>query len=133
MRLGCYVNWGDDMKYSESELKVLEVLWEYGEMDAKQISEILQDRCGWNKTTVYTFIRRCIEKGSVQREYPFKCRAILTKEEVQDMEIGKVLRNFFDNSPSAFMEAFAGRSDLTDQDIEELHEIILKLKSDRKK
>lgn len=50
------------MKLFESEQKVMEVLWEEGEIPAKRVVEVLSERVGWNKNTTYTVIKKCIEK-----------------------------------------------------------------------
>ena len=53
----------------------MEVLWEEGEIPAKRVVEVLSERVGWNKNTTYTVIKKCIEKGAVQRSEPgFRCR-----------------------------------------------------------
>ena len=66
------------MKLFDSELKVMEVLWEHEEnaaeasekVSAKQIVDVLSQRIGWNKNTTYTVIKKCIEKGAVERGDP---------------------------------------------------------------
>ena len=40
-----------DMKLFDSELKIMEVLWEQGPKSAKEIVDVLSDRIGWNKNT----------------------------------------------------------------------------------
>ena len=45
------------MKLFDSELKVMEVLWEQGEKPAKDIVDVLAARIGWNKNTTYTVIK----------------------------------------------------------------------------
>ena len=45
------------MKLFESEQKVMEVLWEEGEIPAKRVVEVLSERVGWNKNTTYTVIK----------------------------------------------------------------------------
>ena len=38
------------MRFYDSEIKVLEVLWEHGELTAGQIAEILGKEDGWKRT-----------------------------------------------------------------------------------
>ena len=57
-------------KLFDSELKVMEVLWENGAMSAKDIVDVLAERIGWNKNTTYTVIKKCIDKGAVERGEP---------------------------------------------------------------
>ena len=46
----------------------MEVLWGAGEMPARQVAAVLKDSTGWNVNTTYTLIKRCMEKGAVERE-----------------------------------------------------------------
>lgn len=59
-----------DVKLFDSELKVMEVLWELEELSARDIVEILTKRVGWNKNTTYTVIKKCIDKGAIERREP---------------------------------------------------------------
>lgn len=64
------------VKLFDSERKVMEVLWQGGELPAKDIARALADSVGWNKNTTYTVLKKCIEKGAAVREDPgFRCRA----------------------------------------------------------
>lgn len=77
------MNW----KLFDSELKVMEVLWEQGSKSAREIVDVLSERIGWNKNTTYTVIKKCIEKGAIQREEPgFICHALITRDEVAQHE-----------------------------------------------
>ena len=51
------------IKLFDSELKVMELLWEHGELSAKEIAEKTAEQIGWSKTTTYTVLKKCIEKG----------------------------------------------------------------------
>ncbi len=71
------------MKLFDSELKVMEVLWEQGTKSARDIVDVLSQRIGWNKNTTYTVIKKCIEKEAVSREDPgFLCTPLVTRDEV---------------------------------------------------
>lgn len=68
------------IKLFDSELKVMDVLWKEGTITAKQLAEVLGEQVGWNKNTTYTVIKKCIDKGAIERLEPnFLCRAILLK------------------------------------------------------
>ena len=63
----------------DSERKVMELIWKEGEVTAKQISLTLRDTIGWNKNITYTVIKKCIQKGFIERLEPnFVCRALLS-------------------------------------------------------
>ena len=72
------------MKLFDSEWKVMEVLWKKNDRTAKEISLRLADTIGWNKNTTYTVIKKCIEKGAIERREPnFICHAQITKQQAQ--------------------------------------------------
>ena len=77
-----------EKKLYDSELKIMEILWEQGDTAAKEIAAALYQQIGWSKTTTYTVIKKCITKGAIERKEPnFICRALISKEEAQEYEI----------------------------------------------
>ena len=58
------------MKLFDSELQVMEVLWEKGDLCAREVARILADKIGWNKNTTYTIIHKLIGKGAIERLDP---------------------------------------------------------------
>ncbi|MCR4772125.1 MAG: BlaI/MecI/CopY family transcriptional regulator [Oscillospiraceae bacterium] len=113
------------IKLVNSELKVMNVLWDNGDTTAKRISEILGQKTGWNINTTYTVIKRCIAKGAVERREPdFLCHALLPKELVQDSETDELIDKLFDGSTELLFASLLSRKKLTKKDIERLKQIV---------
>jgi len=88
----------------ESELKVLEHLWSEGATAAKVLTAKLEASTNWRKTTSYTVIKNCIEKGLIVRDEPhYVCRPAVTKAEVQKSEIRLLIDKLFDGSNDIFL------------------------------
>ncbi len=86
-------------KLTDSEMRVLEVLWAEGECSARHIAEVLERKLGWNINSTYTLLRRCIAKGAVERREPgFRCRALLECADARRAETEKLLTRLFDGS-----------------------------------
>ena len=69
------------IKLFDSELKVMEVLWDRGDLTAKELAGILGEEIGWNVNTTYTVIKKCVAKGAIQRTEPrFHCHPLVTRE-----------------------------------------------------
>lgn len=84
------------MKLFDSEWKVMEVLWQDGDTTAKELSLRLAGSAGWNKNTTYTVIKKCVEKGAIERREPnFLCHACITKEAAQQEEADTLLDKVF--------------------------------------
>ena len=114
-----------EIKLFDSELKVMEVLWEKGDSYAKTIVEILSERIGWNKNTTYTVIKKCIDKGAVEREEPgFLCKSLVTKDEVQQSEVEQLIDKMFGGSTELFFSAFLKNKNISNDEIDRLSKMI---------
>ena len=113
------------MKLLESELKVLSVLWQEGEMPASVLYRILAEKVGWNKNTTYTVLKKCIEKGLIQRQEPnFICKPMKTREEMGIQSANDIINKMFEKSPALFLNAFLGSTKLSEQEIEEAKKLL---------
>ena len=56
------------IKLSESEWKVMSLLWDEAPRTIMQITNFFKESTGWTKHTVMTFLRRMEEKGAVHFE-----------------------------------------------------------------
>lgn len=111
-------------KLYDSELKVMGVLWNEGDVPAKHIADILNKELGWNKNTTYTLIKRCMKKGAIERSEPnFMCHALIPKEEVQEAETKELIDKIYDGSADKLFAALLGRKKLTAEQIEKLRQI----------
>lgn len=117
------------MKLFDSELKVMEVLWEQGTKSAREIVDVLSTRIGWNKNTTYTVIKKCIEKGAIDREEPgFICKALITRDEVAQSETEQLIDKMFGGSSELFFSSFLKNQGLSEEDAERLAHMIKEAK-----
>ncbi|MBR6916403.1 MAG: BlaI/MecI/CopY family transcriptional regulator [Clostridia bacterium] len=115
------------MKLYDSEMKIMELIWEHEPVSAKELSVLAQDEIGWNKNTTYTVIKKAIGKGYVKREDPdFICTSLISKEEVRGIETRSLVDRLFGGSKKALFSALLEDEDLTEKDIAELREMIEK-------
>lgn len=117
-----------DIKLFDSELKVMDLVWQEGDVTAKHIADVLNAEVGWNKNTTYTLIKRCINKGAIERKEPnFVCHALIPKEEVQEAATNELIDKVYDGLVDKLFVALLGRKKLSEQQIENLKNIINKL------
>lgn len=114
-------------KIFDSELNVLKILWDQGDITAKSIAEILEKKVGWHANTTYTVINKCIAKGYIERIYPkFICHVLISEQEALSLETNDIADKFFDGSVSRMFVALAEKVKLTEEMKEELLNIINK-------
>ncbi len=117
------------MKLFDSELKVMEVLWKHGEKPAREIVDVLSERIGWNKNTTYTVIKKCIEKGAIEREEPnFLCRPLVTRDEVAQSETEQLIDKMFGGSSELFFSSFLKNQGISETDAARLAQMIKEAK-----
>mgnify|MGYP005786479403 FL=1 len=116
---------GENVTLYDSELKVMEVLWQNGDMKATEICKILENTIGWKRSTSYTVVKKCIDKGYIQRIEPhFVCKAILSKQEACQNSISEVKQKFFSNSSLDLVKTMLHAQELSKEDIAELYAIV---------
>jgi len=118
------------MKLFDSELKVMEVLWEQEPRSAKEIVDLLSQRIGWNKNTTYTVIKKCIAKGAIERSEPnFLCHALIARDVVQAAETEELLHKLFDSSPDLLFASLLGHQKLSKAQIDNLRRMVAELQA----
>ena len=117
----------------DSELKVMEPLWEDGPQSAGELAKKLAVSCGWNRNTTYTVIKKLVDKGAVSRSDPgFICTALITREDVQRRETDSLISRLFDGSRTQFLSAFLSEKDLTPVEAAQLRELIVSFSEEKK-
>lgn len=107
-----------NIKIFDSELKVMKILWEKGEVQASYITKVLKDEIGWNINTTYTVIKKLIAKNAIKRHEPkFKCTPLITKEQVQKYEVRALWDKLFTEDSDVFLSVFLEGRTLTQKEI----------------
>lgn len=117
-----------EIKVFDSELKVMEALWNEGDLTAAQIVQAMKEQVGWSRTTTYTVIGKLIGKGAIERYGSnFSCRAAITKEQVQQYEATELLDKLFNGSAELFMSALFNGKKLTQEEAERMKQLVERL------
>lgn len=118
-----------EYKIFDSELKVLELLWVGGELSAKDIAAQAQEQVGWSKTTTYTVLKKCVEKGLVERTEPgFRCRALVTRQEAQRRETQGLIDRMYGGAADRLVASLLEGKALSPEGIERLRRLVEELK-----
>ena len=104
-----------DCKISDSEWKVMEILWERGAATQSQVMEDLDTK--WNKNTVYTFLSRLEHKGLIAAAgSPKEYTAIAKRADCVRQEQESFLNKVYHGSVGQMVAAFVEEGRLTEQD-----------------
>ena len=118
-----------EYKIFDSELKILEFLWDGGELTAKDIAARAAEQVGWSKTTTYTVLKKCVEKGLVERTEPgFRCRALVTRQEAQQRETQGLIDRMYGGAADWLVASLLEGKALSDEEILRLRQLVEDLK-----
>ena len=118
-------------KLFSSEIRVMELLWKNGEMSAKEIAAALSESVGWSKTTTYTVIKKCVEKGAVLRTEPgFVCSAAVSENEVRESEAFELIDRLFGGKPDLLISALIGSGKISTEQLEALRSLVRGMEED---
>lgn len=113
------------MKLFDSEWKVMEVLWQENDRTAKEISLRLADSIGWNKHTTYTVIKKCIDKGAIERREPnFICHAVISKQQAQKEEAETLVEKVFGGSAELLFASILSDRSLSKEELARLKALV---------
>lgn len=109
---------------SDSELPVMKVLWEKGELPLSELLSYLEG----NKNTLKTFLKRLVEKGIVGvheiNSRTYRYFPIVKQEEYINQERKGFLQKVFDGSKKKMLLNFVKEEQITKEDLTELLKMI---------
>lgn len=81
------------------------------------------EQLGWKRTTTYTIIKRLGERGVLKNENGI-IKSLISKEQAQSSEIDELVEKKFEGSLPAFIAAFTKRQDLSKKELDEVQQMI---------
>ena len=109
----------------DSELKVMELLWQHGDTTAKDLARILGEQIAWSKTTTYTVIKKCVDKGFIERQgTDFLCHALITKDEVRDQETTELVDKMFNGDSDLLVASLIRNNKMSSQQLQNLRTLL---------
>ena len=114
------------MKLSKSEEQLMQYLWELEEAFLSDLLEKYPEPKPAS-STVATLLKRMNKKGFIDYEQMGRSRRyypLVKKSDYFSKHLNSLINKFFNGSPSTFASFFTTETDLSDEELEELQEII---------
>ena len=110
-------------KVFESEYRFCLILWENEPIGSTELAKICKEKLDWSRTTTYTVIKRLSDRGVVVNENAV-VRSLISKEEIQKAEIEELVQKKFEGSLPDFIATFTRHQRLTDEEINQIKNLI---------
>ena len=123
-------------KPTDSELAILQILWDKGEASVKEVHEVLNASRPDEKayTTTLKILQIMKDKGLVEREAQGRkhiYRPSSQKKETQKQLIKDLLLSAFKGSTSALVMQALGSADTSEEELEEIRALIDKMQKNK--
>lgn len=121
------------MRISDAELSVMEILWSEPGLGAAEVSAKITDH-DWSDKTVKTLLARLVDKGALRAEPEgrrYRYHPLVAQADHRKSAVGRFVDNMFGGRAATLVAHLAEARDLTDDDIEELEDLVRRLKDDR--
>jgi predicted transcriptional regulator len=119
------------IKPTESELEILQVLWEKDQASVREVHEELLKSKDVGYTTTLKLMQIMFDKGLVKRDDSFKThiyQASVSKEKTQKHLLGKMINTLFGGSPGELVLQALGNHKASPAELEEIQRLLNNLK-----
>lgn len=118
-------------RISDSELQIMQLLWEDSPLSAAEISKALPDSLGWSPTTVKTMLSRLVGKGALATDPDgrrFLYRPLVERQQLAAGQAGGLIDRLFGGRVSPLVAQLAEQREIDPEDLAELERLVRSLK-----
>lgn len=105
------------------ESRFADIIWSHEPIPSGQLVKLAEQELSWKPTTSYTVLKRLCNRGMFQNQNG-TVTSLITRPDFYAMQSQQFVEETFDGSLPAFLTAFGSRKKLTEQEVNELKQII---------
>ena len=113
-----------------AEWNIMEGLWEKSPLTGREITDLMETRMGWNRSTTLTLLRRLEEKEAIESDDEGRKKLflpIISREDAALQETEEFLDRVYNGSVSMMLSAMTKKQALSKSEIDELYAMLKEL------
>ena len=117
----------DAVSLTEAEWKVMEELWDIGGATGRELTERMEKKMGWNRSTTLTLLRRLEGKKALEIRQEGAVRTfvpLLHRDDAALRETESFLGRVYHGSLSMMVSTLTRRKSLSQKEIDELYALL---------
>jgi predicted transcriptional regulator len=114
---------------SFSEFNLASIIWDEEPIKSGELVKLAREKLDCKKSTTYTVLKKLEEKNIMVNNNSL-VTSLVKKEEVQGYESKEFINKRFENSLPSFLTAFIGDNKISEEEAEELKNLIDSYKED---
>ena len=120
---------------TSAEWNVMECLWERAPQTGRELTETMEQRIGWSRSTTLTLLRRMVAKGAVLCDTEGTNNTFspaVRREDAALAETETFLNRVYQGSLSMMVSAMTHKQAVSKQELDELYELLRQMEEDAK-
>ena len=112
---------------SEAEFQVMKIVWEHAPVSTNQVTEYLARTTKWSPKTIQTMLKRLVQKKALTYDKEgrvFIYTPLIGQEDYVNQESRHFLQRFYNGNLVSMMTAFLDMEELSQQEVDELKELL---------
>jgi BlaI family penicillinase repressor len=117
----------NNSKPTESELEILQILWEKGNCTVRDVHEVLEKSKDAGYTTTLKLMQIMHEKGLVERDTSAKThiyKALINQQKTEQHLVNKMIDNVFNGSAARLVMQALGNRSASKEEIDSIKEYL---------
>lgn len=113
-------------KIGESEWYVLKALWEKSPLSGNEVVKAVSAHTDWSQSTILTMLRRLVKKKAVgvKQQNVMMYYPLVKESDVVRLETNMFLNRVYKGSVNLLVKGFLENGSLTEQELNELQNLI---------
>ena len=115
-----FLNSKKKAKFTDTEWKIMMLLWKKSPLTCRQIEDMLKEETGWTRHSIISFLKRMMKKNYVQMEDAKPARLyypLLDKNETMLQETRLFAKKLFGGKMGLFVSSLVDSEDITKDEI----------------
>lgn len=113
----------DEIKLGAIESRFADIIWQHEPLPSGELVKLCELELSWKKSTTYTVLKKLCERGIFQNQ-DGTVTSLISKQEFFTLQSEKFVKETFNGSLPAFLAAFTAKKKLSEEEIEELQQLI---------
>ena len=113
----------DDWKLGVVESRFAQLVWDNAPIRSGDLVKLCSKELGWKKSTTYTVLKKLCDKGIFHNENGL-VTVVLSHQQVLSRQSRQFVEETFSGSLPAFLAAFSGEETLSQQEIDNIQNMI---------
>ena len=116
-----------EYKLGVVESRFADIIWKNEPVSSSELAKIALKELDWKKSTTYTVLKRLCDRGIFANEKGTVI-SLIKKNDFYALQSEEVVNDSFSGSLPAFVAAFSSRKKLSDEEINQLQDMINKMR-----